>query len=317
MKKIKRVFCALALLGTSIIGICSSNKNNSYNGENEKSINSFSSYSNKTENYGISKENLLQTYGNSISYSNDLEGDAFGFEIDTKLYDVIWKDHEYVDAKYNNHLIGRTYIKYGKAVGKTLVEGKHFITYLINVRTVGSSFQSATYKYTKVNGRYKKQTTYHTEYGYNRKCNLYTTIENGNELLASSPLYRASSTSYSVGLGAGVDSKGVYNFSISGSVNFVSNALNITNKSSGITNRVDVSIDLNESCWSWDWGRYIEAMEDHSQLFTFSVLADDPDAKQCMTIYTQYRTINNGTVNCGFNVSINNHYSNLYYSTSI
>lgn len=240
-----------------------------------------------------------------VRASENIEGTLYGFSIDEDAYNVTWNEEEVISAYYNGKCIGMTCIYQGKAVAKQMISGKYAITYLTAVKTCPQ------------NAKYSRKvlwwTDTWTEYGFNKTCELSATLTSGSKLLSSTPSYKASDTTYSVGVGAGVDSSGA-NGSISGSVNFTDEAINISNYSSTANNKVDIRINLNESSWRWDWKRYKYAQQENFQLYTFTVLSDNKYVNQTIKVNTQYRTMDS---NANYWKSRYNHYASCSTNVSI
>ena len=252
MKKFKKVFCTIALLGTSISGICSSNQNN----------------------YNV----FIQESFSNESQTINRQGAEYGFYINEDEYDVTWNEAKIVSAYYNNKIIGKTFIYQGKAVYKDEIsmhndEYKYIIYYLTAVRTC------------PLNASYSENvlwwTNYWTEYGYNNKCEINAKVVEGSKYINTFPKFYGQKDSYSVG----------YSYDVYGKVNFESGALEVSNDSHKDSNIVDIKINLKESNMRNDWKRYEYAQQKNIQLFAFSVLTISKDIKQTITINTEYGTM--------------------------
>lgn len=217
----------------------------------------------------------------TINAQSDLQGSLYGVSVDNDVYNVSWDSERVSNCYYSGKSIGVSYIYIGKAVANEQVDGKYVVTYLVVVKTCP---QKASYS--------KKVlwwTNKWTEYGYNTKCEISAVLSGDQSLVTSLPKYSVSDTSYSIGGGIGVDSSGL-NGSISGSVNYTSEALNISNSSSTSDRKVDIKINLNQSIFRWDWKRYKYAQQENIQLFSFTTLTSNTSYSQPITINTQYAT---------------------------
>ena len=323
MKKIKRVFCALALLGTSIIGICSSNKSNKNVSENasigigtnsvEDSESMSGAHGNakyKAESATKSeKKNSLTTYSHDDIYDDDY-GSYLGFHVDTRAYDVTWNEELPESVYVCGKEIGITYINQGKAVTKEKAtinkkgDKKYIITYLTAIKMVPSASITC---YVPV---YWWHEIKHLSCFW-AQCCVSARLVDGSKLGSATPENTISDTEYSIGGGIGFSGSGV-EASISGSVNLKSRAVEIDNSSNTTAKNVDINIYLNESdtFWCWNWDRYEYAKYEKQFLFAFTVLSDSKEFEQEITISTQYKTMESqqnyvwGFFRyCGFNVS--------------
>ncbi len=321
MKKIKRVFCALALLGTSIIGICSSNKSNNNVGENAtieigtNSVEDSESMSGAHGNakYIVENKSLLKEDTESTS-TYDSTGERLGFYIDTEEFEVTWNkdianDVACWSGSSGEYKIGETNVYLGKAIAREKFFDHYFITYLVAVQNEPCDF---VYSYP-----FFWWTNYCKAYGYYRICELSGTLAEGSTLFSSSPFYGATGTSYDVGVDIGVGSDGG-EVSIGGHVEYEDDALDIINYSSDNDRKIDIRINLNEP-WSslllWNWKRYRYAQQKKKiQLFTFSVLTDNINVKQTMKVKTGYGTLDG---NASFWASRNRQYGYCFFDLSI
>lgn len=123
-------------------------------------------------------------------------------------------------------------------------------------------------------------------YGYCENLKVYTTAPSGSKLWSHSPVNKATSTSYNIGVGINSDGEK----SISGSKNFTKNALEINDLSDTSSNYFCAEYDYLQHSFRWDWKLSKYSYYESTQISAYTLRTKKSKYDNEINIYAKFES---------------------------